>query len=429
MIPRVGLVYHRTALPWIFAAARRVGCELVLLARPDERSNEVDRPDPVVGVLHCDVLNDQEGSIERLARYQRAHRLDGLLTMYDPAVPFTAAAAARLGLPGLGQDIGWSSVDKCAVRAALVGIGANTPAFLAVPDSTYPPRPDGLQFPVVVKPAAGYSSVGVARVDHPGRLPGELRRIADVVRDQLPPDAAARGLLVEEYVDGPEYAVESFVHDARTHVLSIGYKGEPTGPYFEESIYRAPARLTRAEHAAIAHQARLANEALGITTGPVHTELRLHADGRPFVVDVGARVGGSGVSDFIVRHSTGVDLAGNALRAALGWPPVGLPDGDDASDMARPLAHVGNYIVQCGGSGIIAEVTGLAGLGADTGMRHVLRFMFPGDEVRPYPEFSGYPAFVLSVHRSSAELTAFHRHLDRTVTVRYRNRLAQDSEV
>ena len=59
------------------------------------------------------------------------------------------------------------------------------------------------------------------------------------------------------------------------YVLSIGYKGYPQGPYFEEGIYLAPAPLPAAVQAAVVDQVRRAVLALGITDGPTHTELRL----------------------------------------------------------------------------------------------------------------------------------------------------------
>ena len=413
--PVVALIHHRVVLPWIFDAADRVGCDLLLVPRPGDEVDLARLPRGVVDVLRADALADPEATVDALARHRQDRRLDGLLTMYDPAVPFTAAAAARLGLPGLSPEAARASTDKRAVRERLTTVGANTPAFATVVEGAGAGDVrDRLRFPVVVKPASGYSSLGVVRVDDPGELDGELVRVAELTRRQLPGDAAARGLVVEEYVDGPEYAVESFVWQGRSHVLSIGYKGQPVGPYFEEGVYRAPAPLAPGVAARIAEQVTLASTALGIDVGPVHTELRLAADGTPYVFDIGARVGGSGVSHYVVEQSTGIDFAGNALRVALGWSPLGLVD------RPEPRAHAGNYIVPTGGTGIIEEIAGLAEVAADPVVRHVPQFLFPGDEVRPYPEFSGYPAFVLSVHGCADELVAFHERLDRTVAVRYR---------
>lgn len=417
--PRVALISHRVSLPWIFDAADRVGCDLVLLPRAGEQLKGKTLPPSVVDVLDVDVLADPDAGLAELERYHGEHRLDGVITLFDPSVPFTATAAARLGLPGLPPEVALGTTNKRNVRRRLAAAGANTPGFVSVAAPHDPEgmadliERDGLRFPVVIKPTAGYSSLGVVRVDEASQLPAELARVAELSRAGLPVAAGAQGLVVEEYLDGPEYAVESFVWRGRTHGLTIGYKGQPAGPYFEEGVYRAPAELAPELRDRILEQVALANDALGIDAGPVHTELRVRPDGAPVIFDIGARVGGSGVSHFIVAESTGVDFAGNALRVALGEPPLGLPE----APVVR--GYAGNFIVPCGGAGVIDRIDGLAELGALPQVRHVVQMLFPGDVVRPYPEFSGYPAFVLSAHHTAEDLLALHRRLASEVRVRY----------
>ncbi|AAT89086.1 hypothetical protein Lxx12420 [Leifsonia xyli subsp. xyli str. CTCB07] len=52
-------------------------------------------------------------------------------------------------------------------------------------------------------------------------------------------------------------------------------------------------------------------------------------------------------------------------------------------------------------------------------MISVIQMMHPGDVVRPYPDFTGYPAFVLSAHAAYEELIGFHELLDREIEVVY----------
>jgi hypothetical protein len=82
-------------------------------------------------------------------------------------------------------------------------------------------------------------------------------------------------------------------------------------------------------------------------------------------------------------------------------------------------AVAANYIVPCGGAGRITTITGLAEAAADAQVDHVVQMLFPGDVVRPYPEFSGYPAFVLSRHPSHADAERLHARLERSVRIGY----------
>ena len=57
--------------------------------------------------------------------------------------------------------------------------------------------------------------------------------------------------------------------------------------------------------------------ALGIENGPSYTQIRLGPDGRPYVVEVAARLGGGHDAE-LCRAATGVDLNDLALSFALG---------------------------------------------------------------------------------------------------------------
>lgn len=403
--PTVVLVYQRTTLPWIFDAAERAGIDLVLVPRPDETLPE-SLPAAVAEVLPLDPTEPEE-AIETLRERHRDRPLDGVTTLYDPAVPFAAAAAEELGLPGIGTETARAAQDKRLMRERFAKAGLNVPRFAVLEgDETAA----DLRFPVVVKPAHGYSSLGVVRVDDPRGLPEAVAEVRRAGRGKVDDHES---LVVEEYLDGPEYAVESLAHRGEVEILTVGYKGNPTGPYFEETVYRAPAPLPAPVLDAVAREVRAAHAALGLTDGPAHTELRLRGGTEPYLLELGARVGGSGVSHYIAWNTVGADLAADALRIAAGLEP------EPPERRRRPPGAAANYIVPCGGSGRIRAVDGLDEVRAEPCVDHVVQMLHPGDVVKPYPEFTGYPAFVLSHHRTSADSERFHVRLEEAVRIEY----------
>ncbi|MFJ8018051.1 ATP-grasp domain-containing protein [Streptomyces sp. NPDC096339] len=413
--PTLVLLHQRAGLPWVFEAAERAGIDLVLVPRPDERVDPDRLPPAVVELLPLDLPADPAGALEVLRKRHADAPFDGVVTLYDPLVPFAAEAAELLGLPGIGVEVARSAQDKRVMRERLAAAGLNVPRFVRLDPADDPAatvESAGLTFPVVVKPALGMSSLGVTRADSSaalGAVVAEVRRVSAGTAD------GGAGLIVEEYLDGPEYAVESLVHEGRVQVLSIGYKGDPKGPYFEESVYRAPAPLPEAVRADVVREVIAAHAALGVSYGPTHTELRLRGGSTPYLLEMGARIGGSGVSHYIAGHVTGIDFAAQALRLAAGLPPtVTLREG-----LAEAVAAAANYIVPCGGHGTITAVHGLDGVRADRRVDHVVQMLAPGDVVRPYPDFTGYPAFVLSRHEDTAEAEEFHAHLERAVRIDY----------
>ncbi|MER7467495.1 ATP-grasp domain-containing protein [Streptomyces sp. NPDC097981] len=413
--PTLVLLYQRVGLPWLFDSAERAGIDLVLVPRPDEQVDPDRLPAAVVELLPLDVAADPSGALEALRKRHEAAPFDGIVTLYDPFVPFVAEAAELLGLPGIGPDVARSAQDKRVMRERLEAAGLNVPRFVRLDPSDDPAAcvaAAGLTFPVVVKPALGMSSLGVTRADSPttlGAVVAEVRRVSAGTAD------GGAGLIVEEYLDGPEFAVESLVHEGRVQILSIGFKGDPRGPYFEESVYQAPAELPEAVRADVVREVSAAHAALGVTFGPTHTELRLRGGTVPHLLEMGARIGGSGVSHYIAENVTGIDFAGQALRLAAGLPPTHTVE----EGLTRPVAAAANYIVPCGGHGTITSVHGLDELRADPRVDHVVQMLVPGDVVRPYPDFTGYPAFVLSRHSDLAEAERFHAHLETAVRIDY----------
>lgn len=412
--PTVVLVYQRTSLPWIFESAERSEIDLILVPRPDEAVSDAELPPAVVDVLPLDLDRDRAGALQTLRRRHEASPFHGIVTLYDPAVPFVAEAAELLGLPGIGRETALGVQDKRVMREKLSAAGLNVPGFVRLD------APDGwgeatarLTFPVVVKPAHGFSSLGVTKVDNPLALASAVAGVQRICEDKL---AQVDGLIVEEYLDGPEFAVESLAHGGDVRILSIGYKGEPEGPYFEESVYRAPASLPEDVQEDIVREVVAAHMALGVIEGPTHTELRLRGGKTPYLLEMGARIGGSGVSQYIASHVTGVDFAAQALRIAAGLRAE-APTG--AGPLSEPVGAAANYIVPCGGFGRITAIHGLDELKVDPRVDHVVQMLFPGDVVRPYPDFTGYPAFVLSRHATVTEAEEFHLFLERTIRIDY----------
>ncbi|MFG2986275.1 ATP-grasp domain-containing protein [Streptomyces sp. NPDC048258] len=420
--PTVVLVYQRTSLRWVFDSALRAGIDLVLVPRPDESVAPDRLPPAVVDVLPLDVEGDPVKALAILRERYGSTPFDGITTLYDPAVPFVADVAEALGLPGLGSADARAVQDKRLMRQRLAEAGLNVPGFVVLDDQGVWDGDSGLTFPVVVKPANGFSSLGVTKADSAEQLGAVIEEVRQVCRTKL---GRATGLIVEEYLDGPELAVESLAHRGEVTVLSIGYKGEPTGPYFEEGVYRAPAPLPPDVQDAVVREVVAAHSALGVTDGPAHTELRLRGGARPYLLELGARVGGSGVSHYIAEHVTGADLAGDALRIAAGLAPTSVTDSLTRSGsgsptrLARATGAAANYIVPCGGSGRITTIHGLDELADDPRVDHVVQMLHPGDVVRPYPDFTGYPAFILSHHGSTEDAEEFHRSLESLIRIDY----------
>lgn len=183
-----------------------------------------------------------------------------------------------------------------------------------------------LGLPAVIKPAAFAGSIGVIRVDQPEELPAAFA-FASAGASRSREDT---GILVEEYLDGPEVSVECVTYSGVTTAVAVTRKHLGPAPYFYETGHTVDAADPLL--AQVTPVAAAAVKALGITDGVQHVELRL-VDGRPRLIEVNARIGGDMIGH-LVRLATGIDLPRAAADLACGRTPDLTPTRSSAAGIS-----------------------------------------------------------------------------------------------
>ena len=243
------------------------------------------------------------------------HAVAGVVTWDEYALVPTAALAARLGAPGNTVTAMNAARDKAASRRLFAERGvpsaASTRAATLAQATTSAHRTG---FPVVLKPAAHGGSIGVVRVDRPEELPAAWEFAAAGAGEQGPEGS---GVLVEEYLDGPEISVECATFRGVTTALAVTRKEVAFAPYFEEVGHTVTADdplLPQVSPVAVQ-----AVRALGITDGIQHVEMRLTTSG-PRIIEVNSRIGGDLIGK-LVHLATGLNLPRIAADIACGNAP------------------------------------------------------------------------------------------------------------
>jgi biotin carboxylase len=262
-------------------------------------------------------------------------------------------------------------------------------------------------YPCVLKPTILAGSRGVIRADDAAAFVAAFRRIAAILAGS---DVAALGegadeVLVEDFIPGPEIALEGLLVGGELHVLALFDKPDPLdGPYFEETIYVTPSRLPADTQAVIAAEARWAARALGLTEGPVHAELRLNAEG-PWVVELAARTIG-GLCSRTLRFGVGLTLEELVIRHALGI---------ELDSLERERQPAGVMMIPIPRGGVLRAVRGREAALAVPGIEDVTISAHVGQELVPLPEGSRYLGFIIARTASSeaveAALRLAHRRL------------------
>jgi predicted ATP-grasp superfamily ATP-dependent carboligase len=413
MTHRVAVVAQNTGLPFLFDAAGRADCLLTLAALPGT-AVPAGLPN-VESTAELDIFGDPGGAHEWLKARHAAAPFDAIITLWEAAVPFTAQAAAHLGLRGIDPEVARICRDKYRQRDAMRRAGLATPGYRLIdPVADLEAQLTGLRFPLVVKPVNGLASQGVSRADNLAELKASVDLVQTINAERLAAYADASqaertGVLAEEFIDGPEYCVEAISDQRETTVLAITDKGNLQGPYFEERTFITPAPLDPGTSALITQAVGAAHRQIGIDFGASHTELRLRADGTPVLLEIGARMGGSGTVHYLVQTATGIDFLGATLSQAISGE---LP----ALHPARQR-FAADWIVPVTGHGVYGGLAGAEQVAAHPATDLLLELMSKGTTVPAWPKFVGYTAFVLSAHPTYRDCQDYHAWLDRTLRV------------
>ncbi|HEY1914926.1 MAG TPA: ATP-grasp domain-containing protein [Streptosporangiaceae bacterium] len=413
MTYRVMVIATNPGLPFLFEAAGRAGCQLTWANLPGVEM-PAGRPN-VEDVVTLDIFGDPEGAHAWLKSAHASQPFDAVITLFESAAPFTAEAAQRLGLRGLRPEVARVCRDKYRQREAMRQAGLDVPGYRLIDvEADLAGQVAGLRFPLVVKPVNGWSSVGVSRADGLAGLRECVGLVRDINAERFAAYADASvaertGVLAEEFIDGPEYCVEAVSGPAGTAVLTITDKGNLQGPYFEERTFITPAPLDPGTAERIADAVCTAHRQIGIDFGASHTELRLRADGSPVLVEIAARMGGSGTVHYLVETATGIDFLGAVLHQAVHGVLPPLP--------ATRHRYAADWIVPVTGHGVYTGLDGADQVRDHPATDLLLELMEPGTDVPAWPRFAGYPAFVLSSHDSYADCLAYHAWLADTIKV------------
>jgi biotin carboxylase len=391
-------------------AARKLGAELIYAT---DRCHQLDDPwnDRAIPVH----FETPEAAAADILEALRGAEPDGILALGDRSV-IAAAYAAR----GFGVFYNHpASVEACRnkehMRTAFRDAGLRVPWFRTL---WLNPTPDptlmGVQFPCVVKPLCLSASQGVMRANNSVEFKSAVERIACLLRTpelKMQRDPNLERVLVESYIPGREVAVEGLLTDGALRVLAIFDKPDPLdGPFFEETIYVTPSRLSDEVQRAIRRTAAEAARALGLIHGPIHAEFRINESG-VWPLEIAPRPIGGLCSRALRFGPDNIPLEELLVLHALHLP---------GSDSEREAAASGVMMIPVPATGVLERIDGLEDAAMTPGVDAIEITARLHDTIVAWPEGSSYPGFIFARGTQPTEveqaLRAAHAKLRFTIT-------------
>jgi len=393
-MPRVLLLLptstYRTA-PFL-KAAEQIGVDVTV---GSERANTMSRFNPaaLLTLPFCDIPK----TLDRVIEFAATYPIDAVIGVDDQVTEVAAAVGKALALPHNTVEAIRAATNKHSMRLACHQAGVPNPGFQRFRfDDDQTDVAESVDFPCVVKPLGLSGSRGVIRANDKKELHAAIGRLASICQSATAEDVTlvADQFLIEQFVAGPEVAVEGLLRGGEFQLLAIFDKPDPLdGPFFEETIYVTPSRLPEAAQQQIADCAAAAARALGLREGPIHAEIRLSNSG-PVVIEVNPRSIGGQCSD-VLRFGTGMTLEELIIRHALDpifTPPALLHQASGVMMIPIPQA------------GTLRAVHGVDAAAASPNIKSITISARPGEALVPLPEGSTYLGFLFARAESPAEV-------------------------
>ena len=295
----------------------------------------------------CDYLPDNPGQwvadafylksttdYEAMLEVARRERVDGIISFgSDAAAPIAARVAEDLGLPTNPYESVLTLSEKYLVRPFMESHGFACPGQVSFPAGDAPSKvaraieEGGLRLPVVVKPtdASGSKGVTVLRGLDEQSLAGALKAARAFSRNGT--------LVAEEYIEyGYPHLIGGDIFVAHGRVVFWGLMDclrdaamgglVPVGKAY-------PCALDQRRMAMVKDEVQRLVTSLSLDFGEMNAEVIVGADGRPYILELGARAGGNMIPIQLTDIS-GKDVVEASVRYAMGDGTMDVAfDGND----------------------------------------------------------------------------------------------------
>lgn len=294
----------------------------------------------------CEVANvlDKEKNLEIAKKYMP----DAVISdQSDIAVPTVAYLNEQLGLRGIGTKLADLFTDKSLQRKFCREHNIRIPDF-KICESPQDAMPILEKYgKMIIKPIDSQSSRGVYAITSREKL---MEKYGEAVSWSN----RRKVFLAEEYIEGDEFTIDGLVINGHHYPLCISvkemYEQNPNISRMQSYSYKSKEydydRLRAANKALV--------EAIGLPMGLTHSEYKSY-NGEYYLVEAGARGGGSNLSAKIVPFMSGVDNYEYLIKEALGEPV-------DEAAVKNKVYSEKNYVVMRFfdfGEGVVERVDGM----------------------------------------------------------------------
>lgn len=224
----------------------------------------------------------------------------------DKPLVMMARIAKELNLPFYSVETAQWSTDKYQMKQRFIEGGVPCARGRLIHNAD---EAKDLFFPVICKPRDNSGSRGV-------KLCRDIQELQECIDEALQ-YSHLDTVLVEEFIEGQEYSIESLHYNGKTEIIQFTEKRTTEFPYNVELGHKQPANLSENERLLIRNIISKIADCMHFENCPSHTELKINKRGI-FVIETSPRLGGDYITSTLTPLSTGINIEDQLLHIALG---------------------------------------------------------------------------------------------------------------
>lgn len=223
----------------------------------------------------------------------------------------------ELGLAGITREQAIRATNKHLMREAFEKGNAPSPKSILTEsaEDAWKHLQNDFTTDGILKPSRNSGSRGIAKVTRD--MPKEDFEKAYYIALE---ESRDKSVLIEQFIEGPEFSIEIIVWNGKVNVQTVTDKKTTEAPHFVELGHNQPSCRTAKEVETLKAAAVAGVKALGVNNCACHAEAKL-MDGKAYLMEIGARLGGDFISTELTHLSTGIDMVAAAVDVALGIEP------------------------------------------------------------------------------------------------------------
>lgn len=251
-------------------------------------------------VVYVD-FSDASLAVGALVDANEDYHFVGVVVSWEFLTDIAAVVADTLGLRGPVPHLARARRNKHAMADVWSAAGVPVPRLLAAiqPNDWSESDTSNWTYPLVIKPAENSASFGVSVVGDPSGVHPAITRASEWTHEFPHGIPFDRTVLVQEYLPGQEFSVEAISDRGRFFPWGVTMKFTTDGDSRAETGHIFPAPIAPELEDRILEVARAATEALGVTDGISHTEIKIDESGAPRLIESGPRPAGDFIPELV----------------------------------------------------------------------------------------------------------------------------------